>query len=171
MKTERLNIRLIVETDWQSIQKIWIDFSNSEYVYYDTRKDTDSEAVKARIARWAALARNGCDHIFYTVCLDNEVIGYISLNIRDHGYELGYGFLNKYHGYGYAKESIAAVLSAIKRPGIEKIVAGTALKNVPSVNLLKSLHFELVGTEKLAFHKDKFGNEIWFDGGIFELGL
>ena len=171
MKTERLNIRLIEENDWPRIRQIWIDFSNSEYVYYDTWKDTSAEAVRLRVARWAVAAREGTDHIFYAVCLDEAVIGYISLNIRDRGYELGYGFLNSCQGHGYAKESISAVLSGIKRPGIEKIYAGTAMKNIPSVRLLNRLCFELKGTEKLAFHKDESGNEIWFDGGIFELTL
>ena len=171
MNTERLSIRLIEEEDWPGIREIWNDFNASEYVFYDTRKDTAEEAVRPRVARWAAAAREGNGHIFFAVCLKGEMIGFISLNIREHGYELGYGFLNRYHGHGYARESISAVLSAIKGPGIEKNYAGTALKNLPSVRLLKSLGFELRGTERLSFHRDPSGNEIWFDGGIFELTL
>lgn len=50
MKTERLTIRPIEESDWQSIRKIWIDFNRSKYVIYDTYKNTDTEDVKKRIA-------------------------------------------------------------------------------------------------------------------------
>ena len=57
MKTDRLTIRFIEEEDWQSIQSIWTDFKNSEYVFYDTYKDTDSENVKNKIAKWADATR------------------------------------------------------------------------------------------------------------------
>ena len=50
-----------------------------------------------------------------------------------------------------------------------RITAGTALKNISSVKLLKSLGFIQVGTEKVSFHKDENGKDIVFDGGIFEL--
>ena len=43
--------------------------------------------------------------------------------------------------------------------------------NLPSVKLLKSLGFELVDTEKVSFYKDDEGNDIIFDGGIFELNV
>lgn len=49
MKTERLTIRPIEESDWQSIQKIWIDFNRSKYVIYDTYKNTDTEDVKKEL--------------------------------------------------------------------------------------------------------------------------
>ena len=53
--------------------------------------------------------------------------------------------------------------------GITKFTAGTAMNNTPSVSLLKSLGFVLVGTEKVSFYKDAQGNDIVFEGGIFEL--
>ena len=53
--------------------------------------------------------------------------------------------------------------------GITKITAGTAINNTPSVSLLKSVGFELIGTEKVSFYKDAQGNDIVFEGGIFEL--
>ena len=49
------------------------------------------------------------------------------------------------------------------------ITAGTAINNKPSVSLLKALGFKQVGTEKVSFYKDSEGNDIVFDGGIFEL--
>lgn len=47
------------------------------------------------------------------------------------------------------------------------IHAGTALRNVPSVILLKRLGFELIGTEEVSFFKDESGNDIYFEGGNF----
>ena len=168
MKTDRLTIRFIEEEDWQSIQSIWMNFKKSEYVYYDTYKDTDSENVKNKIAKWADATRKGKDHIFFVSCLEDEVIGFTSMNIRPDGYEIGYGFLDKYQGKGYAKESLIAILNYMKSIGAKKIHAGTALKNTPSVRLLSSLGFELIETEQLSFHKDSRGNDIYFEGGNFE---
>ena len=90
------------------------------------------------------------------------------MNIRQDGYEMGYGFLNKYQGKGYAKESMIAILDYMKSIGAKKIHAGTALRNTPSVRLLSSLGFELLETEQLSFHKDSSGNDIYFEGGNFE---
>ena len=42
---------------------------------------------------------------------------------------------------------------------------------MPSAALLKSLGFELIETEKVSFYKDDSGNDIVFDGGVFELDL
>lgn len=53
--------------------------------------------------------------------------------------------------------------------GITNFTVGTAIDNAPSVALLKSLGFELIGTEKVSFYKDSQGNDIVFEGGIFEL--
>ena len=55
--------------------------------------------------------------------------------------------------------------------GIKKLTAGTAINNIPSVSLLKSLGFKLIGTEKVSFYKDEHGSDIFFEGGIFELNI
>lgn len=47
--------------------------------------------------------------------------------------------------------------------------SGTAINNTPSVSLLKTLGFELIGTENVSFYKDTQGNDIVFEGGIFKL--
>ena len=111
------------------------------------------------------------EHIFYAVCLQETIIGYLALHQTEDGYELGYCFHSDYHGKGYAKESISAVLANLKKNGEARITAGTALQNTPSVSLLLSLGFRQIETEKVSFYKDTEGNDIVFDGGIFELIL
>ena len=71
----------------------------------------------------------------------------------------------------YEKESHLALIDYMRELGIKRLTAGTALINTPSVALLKSLGFELIETEKVLFYKDAEGNDIVFDGGIFELML
>ena len=47
-------------------------------------------------------------------CLKDLVIGFISLNIRMAGYEIGYGFLDQYQGKVYAQESLLAIFDYMK---------------------------------------------------------
>ena len=170
LKTERLNIRHVVADDWKSIRDIWVDFNSSEYAQYDTPHITEDANVQARIAKWASFNR-GTEHMFFAICLDEILIGYIAFNIRENGYEIGYCFHSAYHGKGYAKESHLALIDYMRELGIKRLTAGTAINNTPSVALLKSLGFELIETEKVSFYKDADGNDIVFDGGIFELML
>lgn len=171
LKTERLNIRKIVEDDWRSVQRIWEDFNRSEYAQYDKPHVTDEADVRPRIAKWAKANRSGMEHMFFAVCVGEAVIGYVAFNIRESGYEIGYCFHSDAHGKGYAKESCRALFEYLRGCGVAKLSAGTAINNLPSVRLLKSLGFELVGEEKVSFYKDAQGDDIVFDGGIFELTL
>ena len=171
LETERLTVRTITSDDWQSVKKIWEDANLSMYAHYDKPHNTEPNDVRERIARWAQ-ASEGREHIFFVACLRNEVIGYIAFNIRENGsYEIGYCFHSDYHGKGYAKESHIAALECMRSRGIKHFTAGTAIKNPPSVKLLKSLGFEQIGEEKVSFYKDENGNDVVFDGGVFELIL
>lgn len=170
MQTKRLTVRHIEADDWRSIKEIWVDFNASPLSQYDTPHNIEDENVCARISRWAA-ANSGTEHMFFAICLNDIVMGYITFNIRESGYEIGYCFHSAYHGKGYAKESLMALFDHMRELGITRLTAGTAMKNTPSVALLKSLGFTLTGTEKVSFYKDADGNPIVFDGGIFELIL
>ena len=171
LETARLVLRTITAEDWQSVKKIWEDANLSQYAQYDKPHDTEPDDVRERIARWAQ-ASEGREHIFFVACLQNAVIGYIAFNIRKNGsYEICYCCHSDYHGKGYAKESHIAALGYMRGLGIKHFTAGTAIKNLPSVKLLKSLGFTKVGEERVSFYKDENGNDIVFDGGVFELIL
>ena len=170
IKTERLTIRHIVADDWKMIKEIWVDFNDSAFSQYDMPHITDDEDVRARIAKLAG-ANSGTEHMFFVICLGETVIGYSAFNIRENGHEIGYCFHSAYHGKGYAKESLLALIDHVRELGIKRLTAGTALCNTPSVSLLKSLGARLIETEKVSFYKDADGNDIVFDGGIFELML
>lgn len=168
LKTNRLTIRHIIADDWKSIKNIWEDFNTADLSQYDRPHNTQDDDVRARIAKWAA-ANSGTEHMFFAVCLGDTIIGYSAFNIRNDGYEIGYCFHSAYHGKGYARESHIALFDYLGTLGITKFTAGTAINNIPSVSLLKSLGFTLVSTEKVSFYKDAQGNDIVFEGGIFEL--
>ena len=170
LKTDRLTIRRVIEEDWRGLQHILKDFSISEYAQYDMPHVTADEDVRARVCRWAKY-HNSIKHMFFAICLDDVVIGYIAFNVRKNDYEIGYCFHSDYYGKRYAKESHVALFEYLKGMNITKFVARTALNNLPSVKLLKSLGFELVDTEKVSFYKDEEGKDILFDGGIFKLNI
>lgn len=168
MKTERLSIRRVKTSDWKAIQEIWIELKKSDYAQYDIPNDTEDTEVFNRITKWDSF-RKSDEHIFLAVCLENLMIGYIVLHQRKNGYEIGYSFHPSYQKKGYARESISKVLEEMREKGADHFMAGTALKNIPSVKLLLDLGFQQVGTEKVTFYKDENGNDIFFDGGRFEL--
>ena len=168
IRTERLIIRRITEDDWRFIQSIWMDAATTEFAQYDKPNILDDDSVRKRIQEWASYI-DSTEHIFYVVCLQNTAIGYVTFNVRENGYEIGYCFHSSYHGQGYAKESIAALIDKMREQGVSRITAGTALENTPSVNLLESLDFKQIGTEEVSFYKDSAGCDIIFKGGIYEL--
>ena len=170
IKTERLLIRKVVADDWLSIKRIWDDFRKSKYAKYDVPHKSDADEIKSQVSKWE-VANKEEKHLFFAVCLENEVIGYIDFHDIGNGYESGYCFHSDYHGKGYVKESYQALIKLFSNRGIKRLTAGTALKNIPSVRLLNSLGFKQIGTEKVSFYQDEKGNDIYFDGGIFELKM
>ena len=163
--TKRLKMRPVCEADWQAIQHIWEDFNHSEYAQYDTPHNTDPEDVQQRIARWSQASAP--THMFFAVCLKDTVSGYISLHQRERGHEMGICFHSDYAGYGYAKESVLALIDYVKSLGIDRLLVGTAENNLPSNRLLRALDFKKTGSESVSFYKDSTGNPIWFEGGDF----
>lgn len=170
IETSRLTIRRVTADDWQAAQRIWADFSLSEYAQYDTPHPTDDESVRARIARWAQYAES-MEHMFFAVCLEGEMIGYIAFNARETGHEIGYCFHSSAHGKGYAKEAHLALFGHMRAQGFTHFIVRTALANLPSVRLLAALGFRQTGGEKVSFYKDAEGKDIVFDGGMFELDI
>ena len=169
LATERLTIRPIEAADWPAIRDVWAALAPLPMAQYDKPFNTDPEQVRARIARWAEFTAKGTEHMFFAACLAGEVIGYMAFNIRENGHEVGYSFHPAHHGNGYAKEALKALLVHLRGLGITCFTAGTALNNTPSVRLLTGLGFRLTGTEQVSFYKDETGEDIVFEGGIFEL--
>ena len=59
------------------------------------------------------------------------------------------------------------MLRFLRDRGVPFVEAGTALRNTPSLRLLRSLGFERCGTERVSFYRDAEGKDIFFDGGVF----
>lgn len=171
IKTERLLLRRVQKTDWRAAQAIFESKSRSEYAKYDGPNELDDAAVRARISKWAS-ACDSDEHLFFAVCLQEKMIGYVALHVRENSYELGYSFHADFHGRGYAYESISAILREMKAQlNVTTFTAGAGLENTPSVRLLQKLGFRQTDTEQVSFYEDEHGQPIVFDGGIFELNM
>ena len=168
--TRRLNIRYVDEGDWQRLIEIWEDFERSPYGQYDVPHDADPAATRAKAKRWAAASPQG-EHIFYAVCRGQEMLGYIDFHKTPEGYECGYCFHSRYHGQGYARESLTALVRHLAGNSPTRFTAGTALNNLPSVRLLSAAGFRKIGEERVSFYRDERGEPIWFDGGVFALDV
>lgn len=167
IQTERLSIRRICFEDWKAVRSIWAEVAGTRYAQYDRPHPTDDAAVMKRIETWSSFA-DSTEHMFYAVCLADAVIGYFALHQRETAFEIGYCFHPDFHGKGYAKESLAALLDMLKARGYSCVIARAAMKNGPSVGLLHSLQFRQIGSEKVSFYQDEQGRDVFFDGGIFE---
>ena len=168
LRTERLTIRRIQTEDWKAVQSIWQDFAQSPFSRYDVPHDTTDETVLARISRWAEFS-GSTEHLFFAICLENRLIGYIAFNQRENGHEIGYCFHSDVHGKGYARESHLALFDYLSVLGVKRFLARTALANTPSVRLLVALGFVQTGTEEVSFSKDENGKDFIFEGGLFKL--
>lgn len=157
--TNRLWIRELIPDDWRAMQKIAMDFRQSEYAVYDMPLPIQEAEIQALTERFAASG------LFFAVFRKGteEMIGYVCFHEENGSYDLGYCFHSAYHGKGYALESCAALMEELVHSRhVRVFTAGTALKNIPSCALLRKLGFALTGTETLSFQKD-----FSFEGGIF----
>lgn len=163
IKTNRLLIRNLRETDWQDMKNVFIDFNKSKYSIYDMPLPIEDSEIKELTKLFAD------SKLFYSIYkLDtNEMIGYVCLHKNEDKYDLGYCFNSAYHLNGYAYESTKALINHfIEEYGATSITAGTAIDNIPSCKLLEKLGFICASTEIVSFD----GN-FSFEGGNFVLDL
>lgn len=167
LNTPRLCLRDVRPEDWADLAGIWRDFERSPFAQYDAPHPADDAEIQAAAARWAAVS--GDAHRFCAVCLAGEMIGYVDFHRVPEGYECGYCFHSRYHGKGYARESLRALMDWLAGGRETRFFAGTALANRPSVKLLTALGFEKIGEEPVSFYRDDAGRPVTFTGGVFAL--
>lgn len=132
------------------MKRIAMDFRQSEYAVYDMPLPTDVGEIQTLTARFAASG------LFFAVLRKDteEMIGYICFHEGNGSYDLGYCFHTAHQHKGYAYESCMAMVDELVRSRQVRIfTAGTALKNIPSCNLLRKLGFTLQGTETVSFQE------------------
>lgn len=163
IKTNRLYIRSLYETDWVEMKNIFIDFNNSQYAVYDMPLPIEDNEAKVLTKQFAD------SNLFFAIYILNttQMIGYVCFHKDENKYDLGYCFHSAHHSNGYAYESTKAIIEYFhKEYGASSFTAGTAIDNIPSCSLLKKLGFTCVSTEEISFD-----SEFSFQGGNFVLNL
>ena len=163
IRTSRLHIRELYETDWVEMKDIFVDFNHSKYAAFDRPLPNDDDGAKSLTKQFADSG------LFFTVHLleNNKMIGYVCFHKNEDALDLGYCFHSIYHLNGYAYESAAAIIEYfMKEYHAVSFTAATAIENTPSCRLLERLGFVCISTETMSFD-GKFS----FQSGNFALNL
>ncbi len=168
LKTKRCLIRKLRNSDWKYLKMISEDFRKTEYYIYDTDFPTEESRIKEITDMFVR-----SDMVFVVFTAETEdIMGSVCFYDEGDVYDIGYSFLSEYKGNGIAYEACTELMEYMMRNYvISKFTAQAALENIPSVKLLEKLGFSLTGKEILSYHKDKDGNGIYFESGLYEKQL
>ena len=146
---------------------------STQYETYKYESDNASSYEKIMkncnwfIERMQALPDDGA--IRWIVRRENVMIGEIRLwceNDKTHDWEIGYGFLKEYWGYGYASEAVKAVIQyAFEHFNVHRIAAYLNADNNKSAALC-----ERVGMVKEGrLRENRMVNGIYYDTYCFSI--
>jgi ribosomal-protein-alanine N-acetyltransferase len=148
LTTERLHLRGLLESDAPQILTIR---SNAEVnKYLDRAANTTVDEALSFIKKIEAIVSNG-EGFYWAITLKNkdELIGticYWNLDAADKRAEIGYELHPDYHGQGFMREAILAVLAfGFNDQHFELVTACPKQGNESSVKLLKKTGFSLAG--------------------------
>lgn len=154
IETERLILRPMLDTDVDGMYEL--DSNPDVHKYLGNKPITKkSEAVKAveylldqykerGIGRWAVIHKDTKEFMGWSgIKLLNEAD---QMNGIYNVYELGYRFIPKFWGKGYATESAQAWVDYMfKETDIKSLYAAADIPNKGSVNVLQKVGFEITG--------------------------
>ena len=142
LDTDRLTLRWLTSDDAEFIMELvndpaWIRFIGDRNMH-------SVDAARAYIAKGPAAmyARHGFGLYRVERKDDGVPMGLCGLIKRDYldDVDIGFAFLPRFCGSGYAKEAAAAVLAYGQREfGLKRIVAITAVDNERSIKLLEGI--------------------------------
>ena len=143
LQTARLQLRLLTVADADFILELvndpaWLEFIGDRNIH-------DRAAAGAYIGRCRAMhAQHGVASLAVEITATGEVIGICGLLRRDGVAELdlGFAFLERFRGRGYAREAAATVLAfGHQQLRQERILALVHPHNAASIALLLNLGF------------------------------
>lgn len=147
-ETKRLIVRRLKTTDIEPFYELE---SNPKVLQYATGEvNTYPEAIKSleNVIDKYNLPNN--DFWIYAVIRksDNQFLGTVAIVKEENGDdELGYRFIERFWGNGYAFEASEGLINYCKSIGMPKLVGYAIDINVASVKILKRLNFKTI--EKL----------------------
>lgn len=161
IETERLIIRDLMEQDAEALLEIKYDKQVMKYhpTFFDESADVKAniDFIKLIISYFRGLAVKGMIYdeqhpergSLSAVCLKdkNEVIGVITLNLRElvNDWHIGWYFLSRYTGKGYASEAgTAASDYFLEALSLDYISAGVRVDNPASFRTAQKSGFRLI---------------------------
>lgn len=156
LETERLVLRRLTMEDATFILELLNDPLFLHFVG-DKGVRTREDAVEyIRHGPVASYSRHGFGLFLVTLKVDGTPIGMCGLLKRDilQDVDVGFGFLSRYGGSGYATEAAAATVRYGRLLGIRRIVAITAPDNTASGNVLRKIGLHHTETLALPGYKE-----------------
>ncbi len=152
-ETDRLILRQLVPEDAPFILQLvnepgWLRYIGDRNVH-------DLEAARGYIEKGPTdmYARLGFGLYRVELKSDGTPIGMCGLLKRDtlSDVDIGFAFLQRFHGQGYAREAAAATLAHGREAfGLKRILAITSPDNLSSIRLLEKLGFQYQETVQMA---------------------
>lgn len=150
LKTKRLTIRPIEETDISAIAAILTDeIVSKTYMVPPFASREEAE----QLARRFVVASHDENRFAVAIDLDGRLIGFINdVEQRDGMIELGYAMHPDVHNRGYMTEALEATLDALFRLGYISVVAGAFAENEASMRVMQKCSMRrLTQTESIRY--------------------
>jgi RimJ/RimL family protein N-acetyltransferase len=157
--TSRLRLRPLQELDAEFILELLNDPSFIANIGDKEVRTLDDALGYIETGR-TNFGKRGFGLLAVEPLVGGEVMGICGLVRRENleGPDLGYAFLPRYWGKGYASEAARAILESC---GFDRILAVTDPANTASIGLLQRLGFEARGRVKLGEDRDASNLYVW----------
>lgn len=168
LRTERLVLRLMVDTDVDDVLAWMGDEAVTRYQLYDVRS---REEVVKHIEKVTNARRleNDDDYVEFAIDLDGRVIGclyFLLKSAANETAELGWALTAQFQGHGYAFEAARAGLAlAFDTLRLHRVVAELDPRNGASVALCLRLGMR----EEAHYVEDLMFKGAWADTGVYAI--
>ncbi|CAM1372633.1 GNAT family N-acetyltransferase [Tenacibaculum xiamenense] len=143
-ETERLNVRELILQDLDGFHEMQ---SNPKVMQYADGEVKSYEEHKIELKQLISKYKEkGNDFWIYAIERkeDKTFVGTVAL-VKDRADdEIGYRFLEKYWGNGYATEICKGLINYCKSIGMKKLVGYVVDRNIASAIILKKYNFKIV---------------------------
>lgn len=147
LKTEKLTLRQLINTDADEIFSLRSDENVNKYLGRKPSKSIDdaktfieaiNENIKKNDSFYWAITLSSTDKLIGTICLFDFSNDKLTA-------EIGYELLPDFQGKGIMQEALSTVIEfGIKNIGLTSILAYTHTENNTSTRLLEKLNFKMV---------------------------
>ncbi len=156
IKTERITICDIDESDKNAYQKLYLDDDINKWWGYDYREDLNGNEPNADyFLNFQIQLKRDKEEFDFAIKKDGELIGELALHDFDYfgGVEIGFRFFKEYQGKGFAFESATALIKYCKNTlGAKRIKAKCLKENLPSKKLIERLGFGKANEDQKYFY-------------------